>query len=143
MGSPAIRHLATVGGNLCNASPAADLPPVLLTLDAEIEIVGPSGPRRLPLDRFFRGPGQTALAPGEILAWIEFPRRHAGWALRYERLDAAARWTSPSRGGPRSGATASVAEAWRRRGGAGAAPRRRPRRRQAGGLHPAIEGSSS
>jgi len=68
MGSPAIRHLATVGGNLCNASPAADLPPVLLTLDVEIEIVGPSGPRRLPLERFFRGPGQTALATGEILA---------------------------------------------------------------------------
>jgi carbon-monoxide dehydrogenase medium subunit len=87
MGSPAIRHLATVGGNLCNASPAADLPPVLLTLDAEVEIVGPSGARRLPLERFFRGPGQTALAAGEILAWIEFPRRHAGWVLRYERLD--------------------------------------------------------
>ncbi len=87
MGSPAIRHLATVGGNLCNASPAADLPPVLLTLDAEVGIVGPAGSRRLPLHRFFRGPGQTALATGEILAWIEFPRRHAGWALRYERLD--------------------------------------------------------
>jgi aerobic carbon-monoxide dehydrogenase medium subunit len=87
MGSPAIRHLATVGGNLCNASPAADLPPVLLTLDAEVEIVGASGPRRLPLERFFRGPGQTALATGEILAWIQFPRRHAGWVLRYERLD--------------------------------------------------------
>jgi CO/xanthine dehydrogenase FAD-binding subunit len=87
MGSPAIRHLATVGGNVCNASPAADLPPVLLTLDAKVEIVGPSGPRRLALERFFRGPGQTALATGEIVAWIEFPRRHAGWVLRYERLD--------------------------------------------------------
>jgi CO/xanthine dehydrogenase FAD-binding subunit len=87
MGSPAIRHLATVGGNLCNASPAADLPPVLLVLDAEVGIVGPAGERRLPLDRFFRGPGQTALAEGELLTWVEVPRKHAGWILRYERLD--------------------------------------------------------
>jgi len=87
MGSPAIRHLATVGGNLCNASPAADLSPVLLVLDAAVGIVGPAGSRRLSLDQFFRAPGQTALAPGELLAWIEFPRRHRGWTVRYERLD--------------------------------------------------------
>ena len=87
MGSPAIRHLATVGGNLCNASPAADLSPVLLVLDAEVGIVGPAGARRLPLDRFFRGPGQTALAEAELLVWLEFPRKHAGWIVRYERLD--------------------------------------------------------
>jgi CO/xanthine dehydrogenase FAD-binding subunit len=87
MGSPAIRHLATVGGNLCNASPAADLSPVLLTLDAEVEIVGAAGVRRLPLDQFFRAPGQTVLAPGELLRWVAFPRKHAGWDLRYERLD--------------------------------------------------------
>jgi len=87
MGSPAIRHLATVGGNVCNASPAADLSPVLLVLDAEVGIVGPGGARRLPLDRFFLGPGQTALAPGELLAWLEFPRKHGGWTVRYERLD--------------------------------------------------------
>jgi CO/xanthine dehydrogenase FAD-binding subunit len=87
MGSPAIRHLATVGGNLCNASPAADLSPVLLALDAEVGIAGAAGERRLPLGQFFRGPGQTALAAGELLAWVEIPRKHAGWAARYERLD--------------------------------------------------------
>ena len=87
MGSPAIRHLATVGGNLCNASPAADLSPVLLVLDADVGIAGPAGTRRLPLDRFFRGPGQTVLGTGELLAWVEFPRKHAGWDVRYERLD--------------------------------------------------------
>ena len=87
MGSPAIRHLATVGGNLCNASPAADLPPVLLVLDAEVGIIGPAGTRRLPLDRFFLGPGRTALAAGELLAWVEFSRQHVGWIVRYERLD--------------------------------------------------------
>lgn len=88
MGSPAIRNLATVGGNLCNASPAADLPPVLMALDAEIGIVGPGGgARRLPLEGFFRGPGQTVLAPGELLTWVEFPRRRPPWPIRYERLD--------------------------------------------------------
>lgn len=87
MGSPAIRNLATVGGNLCNASPAADLPPVLLALDAVVEIAGPSGQRRLPLEELFRGPGQTVLAPGELLAWVEFPRRRPAWPIRYERLD--------------------------------------------------------
>jgi CO/xanthine dehydrogenase FAD-binding subunit len=87
MGSPAIRHLATVGGNLCNASPAADLSPVLLVLDAEVGIVGPGGARRLALDQFFRGPGRTALGADELLAWLEFPRKHDGWTVRYERLD--------------------------------------------------------
>jgi CO/xanthine dehydrogenase FAD-binding subunit len=76
-----------VGGNLCNASPAADLSPVLLVLDAEVGIAGPAGARRLPLDRFFRGPGQTVLGTGELLAWVEFPRVHTGWDVRYERLD--------------------------------------------------------
>ncbi len=87
MGSPAIRHLATVGGNLCNASPAADLSPVLLVLDAVVGIAGRAEARRLPLDQFFVGPGQTALAAGELLAWLELPRKHAWWTVRYERLD--------------------------------------------------------
>ncbi len=87
MGSPAIRNLATVGGNLCNASPAADLPPVLLALDAEVGIAGPGGERRLPLEAFFRGPGQTVLEPGELLVWLEVPRRRPLWPITYERLD--------------------------------------------------------
>jgi CO/xanthine dehydrogenase FAD-binding subunit len=87
MGSPAIRNLATVGGNLCNASPAADLPPVLLCLDAEVGIAQVDGERRLALDAFFLGPGRTALAPGELLTWVEFPRRRPPWPIRYERLD--------------------------------------------------------
>lgn len=87
MGSPAIRNLATVGGNLCNASPAADLSPVLLALDAEIGIASTAGERRLSLAELFRGPGRTVLGPGELLAWIEIPRRPREWAVRYERLD--------------------------------------------------------
>ena len=87
MGSPGIRHLATVGGNLCNASPAADLPPVLLVLDAEAEIAGPTHRRRLPLGELFRGPGRTALEPGELLTRVDLPRGPGAWAVRYERLD--------------------------------------------------------
>jgi aerobic carbon-monoxide dehydrogenase medium subunit len=87
MGSPAIRNLATVGGNLCNGSPAADLPPVLLALDAEVGVAGAAGERRLALADFFRGPGQTALATGELLLWLEVPRRRPPWPIRYERLD--------------------------------------------------------
>jgi CO/xanthine dehydrogenase FAD-binding subunit len=87
MGSPGIRHLATVGGNLCNASPAADLPPVLLALDAEVEIAGPAGRRRLPLGELFRGPGRTVLEPGELLTRVDLPRRSGEWTVRYERLD--------------------------------------------------------
>ncbi len=86
MGSPAIRNLATVGGNLCNASPAADLPPVFLVLDAEVGIAGPQRSRKLQLQEFFLGPGETALMPGEILTDVRFPRRR-GWTVRYERLD--------------------------------------------------------
>jgi carbon-monoxide dehydrogenase medium subunit len=87
MGSPAVRNLATVGGNLCNASPAADLPPVLLALDAEVGIAGLDGERRVPLTGFFRSPGRTVLEPGELLAWVELPRRRPPWPIRYERLD--------------------------------------------------------
>jgi carbon-monoxide dehydrogenase medium subunit len=87
MGSPAIRNLATVGGNLCNASPAADLAPVLIALDAAVGIIGPAGERRLPLESLFRGPGQTVLGPAELLTWVEIPRRRPAWPIRYERLD--------------------------------------------------------
>jgi CO/xanthine dehydrogenase FAD-binding subunit len=73
MASVQIRNLATVGGNLCNAAPSADLAPILIALEAVAVISGPSGGRRLPLDEFFVGPGQTVLAPGELLLAIEVP----------------------------------------------------------------------
>ena len=60
---------------------------MLLALDAGVEIAGPTGARRLPLERFFRGPGQTVLAAGEMLVGIEIPRKHGAWVVRYERLD--------------------------------------------------------
>lgn len=72
-GSRQIKNSATVGGNLCNASPIGDLAPVLLALDATAVIVGPAGERRVPLDEFFLGYRQTALKPGEILGRVELP----------------------------------------------------------------------
>jgi CO/xanthine dehydrogenase FAD-binding subunit len=70
-----IQNLGTIAGNLCNASPAADGVPPLLALDAAIELAGPAGTRRLPLDQFILGPRRTALTPGEMVVAILVPRR--------------------------------------------------------------------
>lgn len=73
MASPQVRHLATVGGNLANASPAADLAPPLLCLEAVVHAFGPRGERALPLREFFVAPGRSALAADEILTRIDVP----------------------------------------------------------------------
>ncbi len=75
IGSRQIRNVATIGGNLCNASPAADGAPPLLVLDAAVEIASREGRRLLPLEEFFRGPGRTSLGAEEILAavWVPLP----------------------------------------------------------------------
>lgn len=69
-GSRQIKHRATIGGNLCNASPIGDLAPVLLALDAEVVLASVSGERRLPLADLFLSYRKTALAPGELLARV-------------------------------------------------------------------------
>ena len=68
-----VRNLATVVGNVCNASPAGDTLPALLAYDAQCRIVGSNGERWLPLTEVFVGPGQTALAAGEIMTEIRLP----------------------------------------------------------------------
>ena len=68
-----LRNRATLGGNCCNGSPAADTAPALYCLGAEAEIFGPSGQRRVSIESFFMGPGQTALGPGELLTAILLP----------------------------------------------------------------------
>ena len=73
MASVQIRNLATVGGNLCNAAPSADLAPILIALRAVACIVGSQGERRVPLDEFFVGPGKTVLEVDELLAAVEAP----------------------------------------------------------------------
>ena len=73
MGTTQMRHVATIGGNLCRASAGADTAPPLLALEARAEIYRRSGRRTIPLAEFFIGPGQTALTPGEILTAITIP----------------------------------------------------------------------
>jgi carbon-monoxide dehydrogenase medium subunit len=73
VGSVQIRNRATLAGNLCNASPAADTAPPLLAHGAILNLVDGSGSRQVPLHEFFIGPGRTALAPGEIVESIELP----------------------------------------------------------------------
>jgi CO/xanthine dehydrogenase FAD-binding subunit len=71
--TPQSRTLATVGGNLCNASPAADLAPPLMALGGVALVEGAAGTRRLPLERLFAGVKRTVLAPDELLVAIELP----------------------------------------------------------------------
>jgi aerobic carbon-monoxide dehydrogenase medium subunit len=68
-----IRNLATVGGNICNASPAGDSLPALLAYEAECRLIGPEGERLIPLESFVLGPGRTALQPAEILTELHLP----------------------------------------------------------------------
>jgi carbon-monoxide dehydrogenase medium subunit len=70
LGSPQIRNVATVGGNLCNCSPCADLALPLLVLEAKARIKSLSGTQDIPLQKFFKGPGKSCLSPGQILTDI-------------------------------------------------------------------------
>jgi CO/xanthine dehydrogenase FAD-binding subunit len=83
LGSPQVRNLATVGGNLCNASPCADLAPPLLVHAARVRIEGADGARELPLEQFFVAPGETRLAPGEVLTEILFHAPPAASRARF------------------------------------------------------------
>jgi CO/xanthine dehydrogenase FAD-binding subunit len=78
MASPHVRSRATLGGNLCNASPAADLVPPLLVHEARVVLKGPSGERALPLAELLVGPGKTARQPAELLVAVEVPALPAG-----------------------------------------------------------------
>lgn len=74
VGSVQIRNRATLAGNICNASPAADTAPALLVDDATVVVAGSAGTRRIPIDVFFVRSGVTTLAPDELVTAIELPR---------------------------------------------------------------------
>jgi CO/xanthine dehydrogenase FAD-binding subunit len=82
-GGLAIQNRGTLGGNIANASPAADSPPALLAYDAEIELVSRAGIRRVPYAGYHTGYKQTVAAPGELIARIVLPR--AGERVHYYR----------------------------------------------------------
>jgi aerobic carbon-monoxide dehydrogenase medium subunit len=74
VGSIQIRNRATIGGNMSNATPSADVAPSLIALQATTKLIGARGERTVTLDEFFRGPGQTIMNPDEILAEITIPK---------------------------------------------------------------------
>ena len=86
VGSVQIRARATLAGNICNGSPAADTSPPLLVFDATVVIAGPGGTRRLPIDDFIVGPGKTALERGELVTAIELPIPERAFGSAYQRL---------------------------------------------------------
>ena len=86
IGSWQVRNIGTIGGNLCNASPAADSAPPLLALDAEVVIVGPQGEKTIPMTSFFCGPGQTVMKSNEILKEIQIKTPSNRAAGCYQKL---------------------------------------------------------
>ncbi|MHB1844624.1 MAG: FAD binding domain-containing protein [Deltaproteobacteria bacterium] len=86
VGALAIQNRGTIGGNVCNASPAGDTLPVLLAAGATFLVGGPRGERRVPADDFFLAYRKTALAPDELLLRIELPALAPGERLVYRKV---------------------------------------------------------
>lgn len=90
VGGRQIQAAGTLGGNLCNASPAADGVPPLLACDAQVELAGPGGVRRMALGDFLTGPRRTALGPGELLAAVVIPAAGLAGRSAFRKLGARA-----------------------------------------------------
>jgi carbon-monoxide dehydrogenase medium subunit len=86
VGSVQIRNLATLAGNVCNASPSADTSPALLAYDASVEILGPRGNRTVPVQQFWTGPGRTDLRPDELVTALLLPPPRPGRRSYYHKL---------------------------------------------------------
>src|SRR5688572_28237548 len=85
-GGIAIQNRGTLGGNIVDASPAADSPPALLAYDAELELVSKAGARRIPYSEFHSGYKQMDIRPGELLRAIHLPRRTKGLTHYYRKV---------------------------------------------------------
>ncbi len=90
VGGRQIQNAGTLGGNLCNASPAADGVPPLLALDAQVDLASATGTRRLPLSDFILGPRRTALQKGELLTAILIPEHALPGTATFAKLGARA-----------------------------------------------------
>jgi carbon-monoxide dehydrogenase medium subunit len=86
IGGIQIQSRASIGGNLCNSSPAADSIPTLIALGATCEIAGPKGTRTLPVEEFCTAPGRNALAADELLVALTFPAPAANSGAAFERF---------------------------------------------------------
>ncbi len=93
VGTPQVRNMGTLVGNICNAGPSQDTAPSLLVLKARLKVVSSNGERVLPLDDFFRGPFETALEDGEMVTEVQIPTpppRSAGcyrWMTKRTEVD--------------------------------------------------------
>jgi CO/xanthine dehydrogenase FAD-binding subunit len=85
-GGLATQNRGTIGGNIANASPAADTPPALLVYDASLDLVSRAGTRRVPYAAFHTGYKKMDLKPGEIVSRIHLPPRVAGWRDYYRKV---------------------------------------------------------
>jgi carbon-monoxide dehydrogenase medium subunit len=83
-----IRNMGTVAGNLCNAAPSADNAPALLAMGATAELASRDGRREIPLDQFFKGPGSTALQPGELMIAVHVPLPPPRSGTSYQHISA-------------------------------------------------------
>jgi carbon-monoxide dehydrogenase medium subunit len=86
MGNEQVRNRATLGGNLCTASPGADTPPALLALEAQVVICGPTASRYVPAVSFFKGPRKTVLERGELVTGVLLPPVPKGTVGTYLKL---------------------------------------------------------
>jgi carbon-monoxide dehydrogenase medium subunit len=86
IGGIQIQSRASVGGNLCNASPAADTIPALIALEGVCDITGPKGKREVPVEKFCTAPGRTVLGPGELLVAIRLPPPRPRSGAHYQRF---------------------------------------------------------
>jgi CO/xanthine dehydrogenase FAD-binding subunit len=86
LGSPLIRNMGTIGGNICTASPAGDTLAPLYVLNARVELASETGVRSLPIDQFILGPGRTLLETGEILSAIHVEKPHPEAIQHFEKV---------------------------------------------------------
>lgn len=86
MGNEQVRNRATIGGNICTTSPAADSAPALYVLEAHVLIKGPGGDRSVPIDQFFAGPRKNALKRGELVVGLLIPKPPEGAVCHHEKL---------------------------------------------------------
>jgi carbon-monoxide dehydrogenase medium subunit len=86
IGGTQIQGRASIGGNLCNASPSADSIPLLIACGATANIAGPAGSRQIPVEQFCTAPGRNVLQPGEILVSLQLPPPRANSGAHYLRF---------------------------------------------------------
>jgi len=86
LGSIQIRNVATIGGNICTAAPSADTATPLLVLGTQVRIKNPGGERTVPIDEFFKGPGETVLKTGEIVKELWIPKLLPNTGSAYYKL---------------------------------------------------------